>query len=130
MAGTVSVEYQKHTSVRVAVVTWESDGDGDADGTVVIDGEILKVVTNPGAAAPTADYDITLLDEDGLDVLEGACMNRHTSNSEAAYPFKEVTLGGTGSDAAARPCVAAGPLTFTVANAGATKAGVAKVFYR
>jgi len=47
-------------------------------------GEIARLVTIPGAAglAPSADYDITVLDEDGCDVLMGAGVNRHTSNTE------------------------------------------------
>jgi hypothetical protein len=126
----MSVSYQKHTSVKVAVVTWESDGDGDATETVALDGQIIKVVTNPGVAAPTADYDITLVDDDGLDVAQGLLADRHTSNSEEVYLFHEATLGGTGSDAAALPVYHSGAVTFTVANAGATKEGVAKIYYR
>lgn len=130
MAGTVSVAYKNHSSVKVAVVTWTSDGAGAADGTLELDGELLKVVTNPGAAAPTDNYDITLIDEDGLDVAEGLLANRDTANSEAVYPYKEITVGGTGTDRVARPLYHSGAVTFTVANAGAAKEGVARIYYR
>ena len=45
------------------------------------------MITNPGTPAPTANYDITLTDEDGIDLLDGAGANRHTSNSESFYPL-------------------------------------------
>ena len=44
-----------------------------------------SVETNPGAVAPTADYDIVLNDVDGLDVAGGALLNRHTSVTEKVY---------------------------------------------
>jgi hypothetical protein len=128
MAGTVSVSYNRSRPVRVATVTWESDGDGNADGTVTLNGQIVKVTTNPGTAAPTADYDITLVDDDGIDIAQGLLADRHTSNSEEQYLYVEPTLGGTGTDAAALPLYHAGEVTFTVANAGNTKAGVAKIY--
>lgn len=129
MAGTVTVAYRKHTSIRVADVSWTSDASGDATATVDLDGQLIKVTTNP-TDGPTANYDITLVDQDGIDVAEGLLANRHTTNSEEAYLFKQVTLTGTGSDAAALPIYHSGPVTFTVASAGNAKSGVARIYYR
>lgn len=126
----MAVTYQKHTTVKIAVVDWTSDGDGDATQAVELDGQIIKVVTNPGAAAPTADYDITLVDDDGIDIAEGLLADRHTSNSEEVYLYKELVLVGTGTDAAALPIHHSGTVTVTIANAGASKAGVVKIYYR
>lgn len=130
MAGTVTVSYREHTSVRVAEVTWESDASGDATGTVALDGQIIKVTTNPDTDAPSANYDITLVDEDGVDVAAGLLANRHTSNSEEAYLYKEITLGGTGTDRGILPIYHSGLVTFTVAAAGNAKNGVARIYYR
>lgn len=45
-------------------------------------GEVIRLITDPSSTAPSADYDITILDSDGYDVLMGAGANRHTSNTE------------------------------------------------
>lgn len=129
MAGTVSVASITHRSGRVAVVSWTSDASGDATGTVDLGGQIVKVTTNP-TDSPTDNYDITLVDDDGIDVALGLLSNRDVTNSEEVYLFKQVTLSGTGSDAGAVPVYHSGPVTFTVANAGATKSGVVRIYMR
>lgn len=127
----MTVAYKQHSSVKVAVVTWTSAADGSFTADVELDGEILKVVTNPdGTVAPTDNYDITLVDEDGIDIAAGLLANRDTANSEEVYPYKELTLTGTATDRAIRPIVHSGKVTFTVANAGNAKSGVARIFYR
>ena len=129
-AAVVSVTARRHGSIRIAVIDWVSSDTGTATATVNLDGQLLKFVTNPGAVAPTDSYDITLVDEDGLDVANGLLADRDTANSEVVYPFAEVTLGGTGTDAAALPLYHGGPVTFTLASAGDTKAGQLKVYMR
>lgn len=84
---------------------------------------LVGLVTNPGAAAPTADYDITLLDKDGADLLGGAGVDRHTSASERAVPSPDGTYPWP-----AGPID--GDLTFTIAAAGDTKGGVATLYFR
>ena len=115
--------------IRQVICTWTSDGSGDASGTTdKIVGELMKGVTNPGTAAPTADYDITLTDDDGADLLGNSfddLVDRHTSNTESVDFFLN---DGTTSNGA-RPCVC-GPITVTVANAGASKEGVLRLFYK
>jgi hypothetical protein len=50
-------------------------------------GYIIKMVTDPGATAPTDDYDITLIDATtGADLMGGEGANRDTANSEEAVP--------------------------------------------
>lgn len=51
-----------------------------------IDGYVYMVVTNPGTTAPTDDYDITITDADGIDIMGGTLLNRDTANSEEAIP--------------------------------------------
>src|SRR5688500_13762736 len=70
------------------VVDWTSDTDGT--GSVSISnlyGWLVRLVTDPGATAPTDDYDLTLVDEDSVDVLAGAGLNRDTANSEQVAPI-------------------------------------------
>lgn len=105
--------------VAVYTVAWTSDASGNAVEGFVMSGKILKVVTDPGATAPTANYDITLVDESSLDVAEGFLANRHTSNSEVVYPVIEDATTAT-SYSWGSMC---GLITITVANAGSAKVG-------
>lgn len=57
-------------------------------------GYIIRVVTNPGDTAPTDDYDITITDAEGCDVMGGELANRDTSTSEQAVPKIGSAYGG------------------------------------
>jgi hypothetical protein len=46
---------------------------------------LYALQTDPGATAPTADYDITVTDPNSLDMCAGKAINRHTSNTEMVY---------------------------------------------
>lgn len=86
MAGTVTVE-KKGTITQKLVITCTGDAaDGSFPDTVLppIDGKLLHIETNPGATSPTANYDITIVDQNGIDVLQGVGANRHTTSSERA----------------------------------------------
>ena len=78
--------------VKVIILSCVGDDtDGSIPRTAIatkISGKLLALETNPGATAPTANYDIVLNDADGIDVLGGAGANRHTTSSEkVALPF-------------------------------------------
>ena len=85
MAGSVTITYGSRTAqVKTISWSWVSDASGDVSGagdTAPIDGVIYRWATNPGSTAPTANYDITVLDSDGADVAAGLLANRHTSSS-------------------------------------------------
>ncbi len=49
-------------------------------------GWILEVETDPGATTPDDNYDITLLNANGRDVMGGALANRDQSTTEVAKP--------------------------------------------
>lgn len=99
---------------------WLSDASGNAsqETTLDYDGVILFVVTVPdgGGTAPTALYDITLTDSDGVDVLGGQGANR----SGTATEYLNYT-NGLGAVSKSR-------LTLSVANAGNSKGGLLYVF--
>jgi len=85
MAGTVTVSHSKFGVIRRIVADWVADA---AAATVpdtalpVFEGRILELTTNPGAVAPTNLYDVTLIDEEGSDRLQGLGANRATATTE------------------------------------------------
>ena len=116
MAGTVTVEESSFEGVCRIKWAWTSAAGGNADLVTAKSyfGEVVSLLTNPGATAPTADYDITITDADGYDVLQGAGANRHTTNTEQTVPTAK--------------SIAFGALTLNVTNAGAAKEGVAILY--
>lgn len=112
MAGTVTITRRfghpggKSFGLEEVKISWTGDAtDGSVPNTTLeLSGTIERVVTNPGSTAPTANYDIVIEDQDGIDVMQGALANRHTSNSEEVIPtkagsaastFSKITVHGT-----------------------------------
>ena len=106
----------------VSVISWAftSDGSGVAsEQTVPISGIPKRAVTVPdGVAPPTAGWDLTIKDEDGVDVLCGNGADRDA--------------GGTGAVEQVFPCPASiavhSQLTFAVSNAGASKKAIVRLY--
>lgn len=85
MAGTVTITHYALGNVRRINFSVVADAsNGSVPDTVLpkFQGRLLGLHTNPGATAPTANYDITIEDGDGLDRLQGVGANRHTTTSE------------------------------------------------
>lgn len=119
MAGTVTVSESVHTPVKKIKWEWTSTAGGAADKatTLAYYGEVLAMVTIPdGDAAPTDDYDITITDVEGYDVMQGAGADRDTANTETAVPTAR--------------SVAHGVLTLNVSNAGDSKSGTVVLYIR
>ena len=111
-----------YTGVKKLLIPWVSDESGDYSETsdfIGYDGKIIALYTEPAAGedAPTDDYDVTLLDKDGTDVLLGAGLDRDTADAEVVASD---SLGA----------VAGSPLTLVVANAGSEKGGTVIVYIR
>lgn len=51
-----------------------------------IEGLVIMVGTNPGGTGPTNDYDITITNSDGIDIMGGALADRDISTSEWTQP--------------------------------------------
>jgi hypothetical protein len=117
-AGTVTTSETTHASLKKIVFTWTSSAGGAADATTTapFDGLVVGLTTDPGATAPTDDYDVVITDSGGHDVLLGAGLNRDTANTE------HVATGMAG--------VAASPLTLAITNAGSAKQGVVILWVR
>lgn len=133
MAGThtvVSREFVAYSKAkdakRVEIVTTLFTADS-ADASVPtlslpLAGFVLKVVTNPGSTAPSANYDISVTDpeDSALDALATLLNNRHTSTTEQVYPL---ISGG------AVPIFLAGTYGIAVANNAVNSATGRIIFY-
>ena len=116
-AGTVTTTEELLGNVKKVTFAWTAGTAGEAGtatGTTTYPytGNLLKVVTVPGTVGdqPTDDYDITIKDEDGVDVANGQLLNRDETNTEWAISALGAVVGDK--------------LTFAVASAGAGKKGV------
>lgn len=92
------VDGQDVTVLTYTMTADAADGSYPPTGAGPIDGWIIGVITNPGTVQPTDNYDITLLNSDGADVMAGGILNRDTLNSEFVitpqpYVRGPVTIG-------------------------------------
>lgn len=122
MAGMVVTTSEETESGSVKKITFDwlsDDAAGTATGTTTkeYNGKVIWLVTDPGAAAPTDNYDVTVTDEGGEDVLAGAGADRDTANTEYVA---EASLGA----------VAGSALTLNITNAGNAKDGEVILYIR
>lgn len=112
-------EYNTGT-VKCIKFEWTTAADGTCtqETTERYDGQVIFVCTDPGATAPTDNYDIALNDLNTVDVLAGAAANRDTANTE--YITAKENLGA----------VANSTLTMEITNAGDSKIGTLYVWIR
>lgn len=133
MAGTVTITSRDRTEfgigtrsrtceiVTIAVTADAADG-SVPNTSIPLKGFLVKAITNPGATAPTDNYDIELMDpaDVALDALGGALTNRDTATTEQAYP---VITG------AACPVFLCGTYTLKVSNNSVNSATVSIILY-
>lgn len=130
MAGSVTITYsQTRPGMKSVTWAWTSDASGDVSGTntVYLSGQAIRFVTDPGATAPTDNYDIVVNDQHGLDIAAGRLANRDTANTEEAFPIQEVTIGA--NTYVVSGATFDGPLSLVVSNAGNAKQGTLVMFY-
>ena len=100
------------TDMSITKVYWKAASDGTkADGTIpdgYANGLVIAIITNPGSVAPADNYDLTILDKDGVDIAAGTLANRDTANSEIVQP-----LAGALAYPQGRPVVGPQTVTFT-----------------
>ena len=128
MAGSaMTFTYEKFGPIKKVIVDWTSDDTtGAVTGTTAnkIIGKLIKAITDPGATAPTDNYDIDVTDEEGANVLtpcQSTLANRDTTNTEQVY-FLLLDAAGTPLAQSLHPVVA-DKLTIAVSNAGNSKNG-------
>lgn len=121
MAGVVVITEETISTVKKIRFDWTSSAAGAADGTTtkVYSGEIIRLVTVPGAAGvqPTDQYDVAVNDEDVTDVLMGAGADRSNASTQQVLGS---SLG----------CVANDKLSLAVTNAGNAKSGTVYLYIR
>jgi len=123
MAGSITYTEQTHTGVRLLKADWLSDASGDVTGnasTSRYDGQILYAAFVPdgGGTQPSDNYDVTVLDDNSLDVINGLGANK--SNAATVYADQFDGLGA----------VSDSTLTVTVDNAGSAKGGIVYLWIR
>ena len=134
MAGSsMTFTYDDLGAIRKVIADWVSDSaTGAVSGTTKkITGQLIKGVTDPGATAPTDNYDIAITDEENADVLANCVDNladRDTANTETVY-FLVSDLAATDPGGAVHPVVC-DVLTIAVTNAGNSKTGQLDLYYR
>ncbi len=105
-SNTYSIAWDIYNNDRVAVITWNWVAD-DADGSVpdsslsTIHATLLKFyfadmaeTTPGGVTAPTALYDVTLVDTGDEDVYGGKMIDRSATDVETVLPAIDGCLGG------------------------------------
>lgn len=124
-------DYRLHGSDVVKhTFEWTSNASGNATipSMLPVSGAIARVAFVPDSvAAPTASYDVTLTDSDGIDVLAGQGAN--LSDTLASHVCPGVPLKD-GTTIGALVVVVDSVLTLNVSNAGNTKSGKVVVYVR
>lgn len=119
-SGTVTITEETFGTIKKIKFAWTSTAGGAASDTTVnaYSGKILGLATVPdGVAAPTDNYDVTVTDEDGMDVLMGGGADRDTADTEYVL---STSLGAVAND----------KLTLNISNAGNAKKGVVYLYIR
>ena len=108
------------TPVSKIIWSFTTDGSGDAsEETELIFGLINRIVTNPdNTDTPTTLWDLTLKDEDGVDVLCDLGLDRDVADSGASEQIFTCPAN----------LAIASKLTLTVANGGNAKKGIVTVY--
>jgi len=97
-----------------------SSGSVPATASPSFKGYVFLVITDPGSPSPTDYYDITLTDEDSVDVMGGELADRDETNSEQAVPKIDTVYGAR---------YVTGTLTLNITNQSVASAiGEVKVF--
>lgn len=120
MAGTVTLTEQIIGSIKQIKAVWLSDGAGAADATTanIFDGVVLQAqfVPDAGGTQPDDQYNVTLKDANGFDVLGGYGAN--LSNAATVDTAGSALAKGLGIGT-----VALSRLTLAVLGAGAANGG-------
>lgn len=126
MAESCTITEETFGTVKKIKWVWVSAADGtvgaalvDTATTEVYNGECLRLITVPATAGsqPDDNYDVTITDGDGVDVLIGAGANRDEAVTE------QVIASSLG-------CVANDTLTLNVAGAGSGLGGTVYLYIR
>lgn len=104
MAGTTTTTITNrrgpdNKNMKIVSVAFTADAaDGSVPNTTLsgLYGKLVRTITNPGAVAPTDNYDVKLLspDDSTADVLASADIDRDTANTEVINHATPIELRG------------------------------------
>lgn len=124
MAGIVTENPTRVSNMNRLEIDWTSDNLGAVSSTLItvpIGGQIEQVLlVHTGDDVPSNEYDISLTDEDGFDVLAGGGVD-----VAIAANVRLVPVVGTYFKV-----VVSGHLTLVVSGAGDTKSGKIVIFWK
>src|SRR5688500_9373489 len=109
--------------VRVSTIAWVSHTDGSVNNSLgKFVGEIVRVTFDPdsGGTQPSDQYDATITDSAGVDILGGQGANLSNVTSTQVCPGVPLKDGTTTSVV---PCCVNDTLTLVIAAAGSGKGG-------
>ena len=122
MAGTITTTVSKKNSLVKYKMDWLSDasGDVDVDAIPMIQGEIQSVhyLPDAGGTQPSDNYDLTMADSYGVDILTGTGANLSQTTDTYAVPALSTYFKVT---------IEAGSYDLVIANAGNAKGGIVEV---
>jgi len=121
-AAGVTVTEETFSTMSKITFSWTSNASGAASGATTnnYSGVIYRIVFEPGSSAtqPTDLYDVTLTDDDGIDILDGAGGDLSNATTDQLQGLIGVSA------------VANSKLTLTISNAGDSKTGTVIVYLR
>ena len=125
MAGTITTTVTKSGALSKYKMDWLSDasGDVDVDAIPMIQGEIQSVHYFPdaGGTQPSDNYDLTMADSFGVDILTGTGANLSQTTDTYAVPALSTYF---------KVVIEAGSYDLVIANAGNAKGGIVEVVIR
>ena len=125
MAGSITTTVSKKNSLVKYKMDWLSDasGDVDVDAIPMIQGEIQSVHYFPdaGGTQPSDNYDLTMTDSYGVDILTGTGANLSQTTDTYAVPALSTYF---------KVVIEAGSYDLVIANAGNAKGGIVEVIVR
>ena len=125
MAGSITTTVSKKNSLVKYKMDWLSDasGDVDVDAIPMIQGEIQSVHYFPdaGGTQPSDNYDLTMTDSYGVDILTGTGSNLSQTTDTYAVPALSTYF---------KVVIEAGSYDLVIANAGNAKGGIVEVIVR
>ena len=125
MAGSITTTVSKKNSLVKYKMDWLSDasGDVDVDAIPMIQGEIQSVHYFPdaGGTQPSDNYDLTMTDSYGVDILTGTGANLSQTTDTYAVPALSTYF---------KVVIEAGSYDLVIANAGNAKGGIVEVIVK
>tara|TARA_R110002020_G_scaffold138674_7_gene309160 strand:+ start:4142 stop:4525 length:384 start_codon:yes stop_codon:yes gene_type:complete len=125
MAGSITTTVSKQNSLVKYKMDWLSDasGDVDVDAIAMVQGEIQSVHYFPdaGGTQPSDNYDLTMADTYGVDILTGTGSNLSQTTDTYAVPALSTYF---------KVVIEAGSYDLVIANAGNAKGGIVEVIVR